>query len=204
MPSLPAESAVDYVDALAAVKLARQLTSVLPQHVTRDYLTTVVQRAVALTPSSFNSQSTRVVVLHGRMHRLFWQRLIGHTVHLAKEAALLTDQVVPAACTVILCEDMDVVRRMQATFPKYASLLPGHAEQASAMCELSVVSALGCDGVATLSRHHRIDLHENFHEVFTVPPSWEMRAQIACGGCGNAGYEKETLSDDHYFKIIRN
>ena len=98
----------------------------------------IVEHAVLHTPSSFNSQSTRVVVLFGAEHEKLWQ---------LTEAALR--QIVPAdkfepttqklagfaaaAGTVLFFEDQSVVHGLQEQFPAYAANFPVWAEHADAM-----------------------------------------------------------------------
>lgn len=89
----------------------------------------IVEHAVLHTPSSFNSQSTRVVVLFGEEHEKLWQ-----IAENALRAIVPEDKFEPtaqkmglfkaAAATVLFFEDQDVVKNLQNQFPSYAQGFP--------------------------------------------------------------------------------
>ena len=107
----------------------------------------IIEHAVLHTPSSFNSQSTRVVVLFGAEHEKLWQ-----ITEDALRAIVPADKFEPtaqklamfkaAAGSVLFFEDQEVVQGLQANFPAYADNFPVWAEHTDAMHQYAVWTTL--------------------------------------------------------------
>lgn len=109
----------------------------------KDEVVQIVEHAVLHTPSSFNSQSARVVVLFGEEHDKVWQ-----FVEDALRAVVPADSFEPTAqklnlfkagaATILFYEDQNVVKGLQEQFPAYAANFPVWADQAryGAVCRL--------------------------------------------------------------------
>ena len=97
--------------------------------VSNEEISEIVKHAVLHTPSSFNSQSTRVVVLFGEEHGKVWQ-----FVEDALRAIVPAEQFEPTAqklnlfkagaATILFFEDQNVVKGLQEQFPSYAARCP--------------------------------------------------------------------------------
>lgn len=85
----------------------------------------IVSEALQHVPSSFNSQSNRVVVLFGAEHDKFWDITTEILKAVVPESAWQPtgDKMAmfrAAAGTALFYEDQAVVEKMQADFPRYA------------------------------------------------------------------------------------
>ena len=97
--------------------------------VSNEEISEIVKHAVLHTPSSFNSQSTRVVVLFGEEHGKVWQ-----FVEDALRAIVPAEQFEPTAqklnlfkagaATILFFEDQNVVKGLQEQFPFLRRQLP--------------------------------------------------------------------------------
>ena len=122
------------------------LSNQLP--VANDEIIKLVEHAVLHTPSAFNSQSTRVVVLFGDDHNKLWQMtedtLRGVVDNEEQFAATKQkmDGFKAGAGTVMFFEDHSVVRDMQAAAPLYADKFPIWAHQTNAMHQYVIWTAL--------------------------------------------------------------
>lgn len=153
----------------------------------------IVEHAVLHTPSSFNSQSTRVVVLFGAEHEKLWQ---------LTEAALR--QIVPAdkfeptaqklagfaaaAGTVLFFEDQSVVRGLQEQFPAYAANFP-------------VWTTFAAAGIGANLQHYNPVIDQAVAEQWQIPASWTLRAQLVFGGIATPAADKQFAPVEGRFKV---
>ena len=167
----------------------------------------IVEHAVLHTPSSFNSQSTRVVVLFGAEHEKLWQPLT--------EAALR--QIVPAdkfkptaqklagfaaaAGTVLFFEDQSVVHGLQEQFPAYAANFPVWAEHADAMHQYAVWTTFAAAGIGANLQHYNPVIDQAVAEQWQIPASWTLRAQLVFGGIAAPAADKQFAPVEGRFKV---
>ena len=164
--------------------------------ISNDEIKQIIEHAVLHTPSSFNSQSTRVVVLFGVEHEKVWGFI---------EDALR--QIVPAekfaptgqklngfkagAATVLFFEDQTVVKGLQEQFPSYAENFPIWAEHTNAMHQYAVWTTLAAAGVGANLQHYNPLPDAAIAREYDLPESWQLRAQMVIGGIEVPAGEKE-------------
>ncbi|HEZ4504259.1 TPA: nitroreductase family protein [Neisseria meningitidis] len=161
----------------------------------KDEVVQIVEHAVLHTPSSFNSQSARVVVLFGEEHDKVWQ-----FVEDALRAAVPADSFEPTAqklnlfkagaATILFYEDQNVVKGLQEQFPAYAANFPVWADQANAMVQYAVWTTLAAVGVGANLQHYNPLPDAAIAEAWNIPENWLLRAQMVVGGIGAPAGEK--------------
>ena len=147
---------------------------------------TLVQECVKHTPSPFNSQSTRALILCGARHRQFWE-IARHEL----QQIVPADQFAPtqeklnafsaAYGTILFFEDWCVVEKLQAQFPAYKDNFPGWAYQANAMTEFAVWTALAENGMGASLQHYNPLVDLEVYRQFHVPLDWKLIAQMPFG-----------------------
>ena len=156
----------------------------------------VVKHAVLHTPSSFNSQSSRLVVLHGQEHDKLWDltidalRAIVPAENFASTESKL-NMFKAAAGTVLLFEDMSVVEGLQAQFPAYAENFPIWADHANAMIQYALWTTLATLQVGANLQHYNPVIDDAVAKTWNIPSNWKLRAQLVFGGIGAPAGEKE-------------
>ncbi|MGP5010597.1 nitroreductase family protein [Psychrobacter glacincola] len=161
------------------------LSNQLP--VSNDEIVELVEHAVLHTPSSFNSQSTRVVVLFGDDHHKLWQitedTLRGMVDNEEQFAA--TKQKIAGfkagAGTVMFFEDHSVVRDMQAAAPLYADKFPIWAHQTNAMHQYIIWTALASINVGANLQHYNPIIDKEVASTWNIDEHWELNAQMVFG-----------------------
>lgn len=155
----------------------------------------IVKHAVLHTPSSFNSQSTRVVVLFGAEHEKLWQfaedalRAIVPAENFEPTKQKL-DMFKAAAGSVLFFEDQDVVKGLQERFPSYADNFPIWAEHADAMHQYAVWTTLAAAGIGANLQHYNPLIDNAVAQEWSVPANWTLRAQMVFGGIDAPAGEK--------------
>ena len=98
--------------------------------VSNDEVVKLVEHAILHTPSAFNSQSTRIVVLFGDDHNKLWditEETLKAIVGDEEKFKGTKDKIAgfrAGAGTVLFFEDQSVVRDMQEAAPLYADKFP--------------------------------------------------------------------------------
>lgn len=130
--------ATAFLEALANRRSYYPLSKVLPDSLNPSRIEQIVTEAIKHTPSSFNSQSNRAVLLLGADHEKLWD-ITSDTL----KAIVPADQWEPtgqkmamfraAAGTVMVFEDTDVIKGMEEKFAIYADRFAPWAGQSAGM-----------------------------------------------------------------------
>ena len=115
--------------------------------VDKNQVVDLVEHAILHTPSAFNSQSTRLVVLFGEDHKKLWQitedtlRKIVNDDERFKSTEEKLNGFKAGAGTVLFFEDQSVVKNLQENFALYADRFPTWSEHTSAMHQYVIWTA---------------------------------------------------------------
>ena len=173
----------------------------------QDELSALIQEAVRQAPSSFNSQSSRAVILFGEQSKKFW--------HLTQEALrpLVPEDAFDATATklqsfaagvgtVLFFEDQEVVKGLQAQFPLYADNFPVWSEHSTGIAQFAVWTALSEANVGASLQHYNPVVDAAVAQAWDIPQSWVLRAQMPFGSHEAEIGEKTYMSDEDRFKIF--
>ncbi|CAM4027509.1 nitroreductase family protein [Saccharibacillus endophyticus] len=147
----------------------------------------IVEDAVKYTPTSFNSQTSRAVVLFGEQHDKVWDITLAELKKVAasEEAfAATTDKINSFKSgygTILFFEDQDIVKNLQNQFALYADNFPIWADQSSGMLQLVVWTALNDEGLGATLQHYNPLIDAGVQEAWNLPSSWKLRAQMPFG-----------------------
>ena len=154
---------------------------------TPEYLTDLIQRTIRESPSSFNSQSSRAVILFNAEHEKFWnfvkkelQAYATDEAAAAKTAAKM-DSFAAGLGTILFFEDMSVVEDLQTRFALYAENFPIWAEHSTAMAQFATWTALHTEGLGASLQHYNPIVDEQVHNEWDIPQNWKLRAQLVFG-----------------------
>lgn len=167
----------------------------------------LIQEAIKLSPSAFNSQSSRAVVLFGAESDKFWSivmealRKIVPAEHFAPTEKKI-QSFAAGAGTVLFYEDQNVITEMQSKFAAYADNFPIWSEQASGIAQFSVWSTLANAGIGASLQHYNPLPDAAAAAEWNLPASWKLRAQMPFGSNQAAFNEKTFMSDSERFRVF--
>lgn len=167
----------------------------------------IAEHAVKHTPSSFHSQSTRVVVLFGAEHEKLWDiaeaelRKIVPAEKFEPTANKLA-MFKAAAGSILFFENQDVVKDLQEKFPSYAANFPIWAEHADAMTQYAIWTTLAAAGVGANLQHYNPLIDNEVGKTWQIPENWTLRAQMVFGGIGAPAGEKTFQPTEERFKVF--
>lgn len=141
-----------------------------------------IQKLTELVPDAFDMKSSRVVVALGEYQDLLWDSIFD--VFGGKVSRKKIDSFKTGAGTVLFFYDQQVVQGLQEKFPLYADNFPGWAMQASAMLQLSIWSGLREFGIGASLQHYNPVIDEKVRELYELPESYLLIAQMPFGGIG--------------------
>ncbi|WP_144637701.1 nitroreductase family protein [Bordetella genomosp. 13] len=193
-----------FIDALKQ----RRTQYALGRNVTlsQEALAALIQEAIKHSPSSFNSQSSRAVILFGAESQKLWQIAVDEVRKVApaegfEKTEAKLNSFAAGVGTVLFFEDQDVVRGLQEKFALYADNFPVWSEQAGGMAQLSVWAALANEGVGASLQHYNPLIDNAVAAQWGVPASWKLRAQMPFGSNEAPFGDKAFMDDAERFKI---
>jgi len=146
----------------------------------------IVREAVKYAPSAFNSQSSRAILLLGVNHSKLWSivkeilRTKMPTENFAPTDAKI-NSFAAGHGTILYYEDMDVIKKMQEAVPPYAENFPVWSMQSAGMLQYAVWTALATEGMGASLQHYNPIIDDEVAQVFEVPKSWKLIAQMPFG-----------------------
>ncbi len=148
--------------------------------VTIEEVTKSIEALAELVPDAFNMKSSRLVIALGEKHDLLWDSI--YEVFDGQVPKDKTDSFKAGAGTVLYFYDQAVVKGLQDQFPSYAGNFPGWALQANAMLQISIWSELRELGIGASLQHYNPVIDQKVRELFDVPESYQLIAQMPFGG----------------------
>lgn len=194
-----------FLDAHKTRRTQYALGKTLPA--SREQLTALIEEAVKHTPSSFNSQSSRVVILYGAQSDKFWdlvrtelKKVVPADAFEPTEKKLAS--FAAGAGTILFYEDQDVIKGLQEKFALYADNFPVWSEQSSGMAQLAVWTALATVGVGASLQHYNPLPDAAAAAQWNLPASWKLRAQMPFGSNEAEFGEKGFIDDAERFRVF--
>ncbi|MGV2884010.1 MULTISPECIES: nitroreductase family protein [Paenibacillus] len=167
----------------------------------------IVEEAVKYTPTSFNSQTSRAVVLLGEQHDKLWN----HTEEILREVVGNEEAFKSTAekmagfrsgyGTVLFFEDNNVIAQLQQNFASYADNFPIWANQSNGMLQLVIWTALEQEGLGASLQHYNPLIDEKVKQEWNIPENWRLIAQMPFGKPTATPGEKEFQPIEQRVKV---
>ncbi|HEM7187150.1 nitroreductase family protein [Providencia rettgeri] len=176
--------------------------------VSEEHVTKLIKEAVKHSPSSFNSQTSRVVILFGAEHKKLWnmtkealRKIVPEQAFAATEQKI--DSFAAGAGSILFFEDQDIVKGLQEQFPLYADNFPIWSEQASGIAQFAVWTALSQENIGASLQHYNPLIDNDVQAAWNVPANWILRAQMVFGSINSPAGDKDFMDDDIRFKVFK-
>lgn len=172
-----------------------------------DEVTSLIQEAIKLSPSSFNSQTSRAVILFGDQSEKLWsitkeilRKIVPADAFETTEAKM--NSFSAGAGTVLFYEDQDAVKKLQESFPLYADNFPIFSQHSAGMAQFAVWTALAEAEIGASLQHYNPLIDNEVAKSWDIPASWKLIAQMPFGS-NEAPFEEKTFMDDsERFKVF--
>ena len=176
--------------------------------VSNEEVVKLVEHAILHTPSSFNSQSTRVIILFGEEHQKLWQiaedtlRAIVNDDEQFASTKQKMDSFKAGAGTVLFFEDHKAIKALQENAPLYADKFPTWAQHTNAMHQYVVWTALASVGVGASLQHYNPIIDDKVAEAWDVDKDWELVAQLVFGAIEQQAGDKTFEPMEERLKVF--
>lgn len=158
----------------------------------------LIKFAAKHSPSAFNSQSSRIVLLLGEEHLQLWQ-LVKKTLQkiVSKESFPATEKRLNSFAegygTILFFEDYDTVEGMQKQFPLYEDSFPLWSMQSSGIQQYIVWTLIENAGMGASLQHYNPLIDEEVKKVWNLPSNWKLMSQMPFGKIAAEPNEKTYL-----------
>lgn len=159
-----------------------QKSSPLPD----EKIVELVQQAVLYTPSSFNMQGSRAVVLFGAQHDRLWSivREALRAVVPANQFGQTEKKIQMFADgygTILFFDDTGVTNTYAEKFALYRDNFPVWAQQSNGILQFNVWNLLEGAGLGATLQHYNPLIDEAVRREWSLPESWLLIAQMPFG-----------------------
>ncbi|MEX3013388.1 nitroreductase family protein [Acinetobacter baumannii] len=172
-----------------------------------DEIEKLIQEAIRHSPSAFNSQSSRAVILFGQSHHKFWNTVLEvlKTI-IPAEAVSGTEQKFKALQQVqvqfCFMKTRALLKSLQEQFELYADNFPIWSEHSTAIAQFAVWNVLAEQNIGASLQHYNPIIDEKINTSFNIPAEWKLRAQLVFGSIEGAAGEKAFIDDESRFKTF--
>ncbi|EKS4342500.1 MULTISPECIES: nitroreductase family protein [Clostridium] len=176
--------------------------------VSDDRIKEVIEHAVKHTPSAFNSQSARIVLLLGDKHDKLWsitkealRKIVPEDKFGSTEEKI--NSFASGYGTILYFEDMSVVEDLQKQFALYKDNFPIWSQQSSAMHQFVIWTSLEIEGFGASLQHYNELIEEDVKKEWDIPNNWKLIAQMPFGKPVVNPDEKQYNPLEERIKIIK-
>ena len=151
-----------------------------------DKIKEIIEKAIKYTPSAFNSQSARAVLLLEKEHDKLWdittealRKIVPSDSFSSTEEKINSFK--NGYGTVLFFEDVSVVESLQSQFPLYKDNFPIWSQQASGMHQFVVWTGLEIEGFGASLQHYNELIVNDVKKEWNIPDKWKLIGQMPFG-----------------------
>ncbi len=196
-------------DFLTAVRERRSIYGIRKESpISDERIEEIIREAIKHTPSAFNSQSTRVVLLLGEQHDKLWDLTTEVLKSVVPESQFESTQqrmngFRSGYGTVLFFEDQSVIEELQRKFPLYQDNFPVWSQHTNAMHQFVIWTALEAEGLGASLQHYNPLIDERVKAEWNIPESWQLVAQMPFGKPTTPANDKEFKPVEDRFKVFK-
>lgn len=169
----------------------------------------LVKQTIKNSPTAFNSQTVRAVVLFGKSSDKVWEivedalRKIAKSPDAFEKTKAKIDSFKAGYGTILYFTDTTIVHQLENDYPSYAANFANWAEQGLGGAQQAVWTALAEQGIGASLQHYNPLIDDAIHQAFNLPADWQLRAEMPFGSIEALAGEKTHLDDEEMFKLIK-
>jgi hypothetical protein len=173
-----------------------------------ERLIELVAHTIDYTPSAFDSQSQRAVLLLGARHEELWRIVLDalRAIVPAKDFPRSEAKIAAFAAgrgTILFFDDQDVTLGLMASYPLYKDNFAVWYHQHAGMLQGNVWVALAEVGYGASLQHYNELIEAQVKMAFGLPQGWKLLAQMPFGTVVKPAKEKVFQPRDKRFLVLR-
>lgn len=169
----------------------------------------LVKQTIKNSPTAFNSQTVRAVVLFGKSSDKVWEivedalRKIAKSPDAFEQTKAKIDSFKAGYGTILYFTDTTIVHQLENDYPSYTANFANWAEQGLGGAQQAVWTAFAEQGIGANLQHYNPLIDDAIHQAFNLPVAWQLRAEMPFGSIESPAGEKAHLNDEEMFKLIK-
>lgn len=172
-----------------------------------DEIVATIRETQKDVPSAFNSQTSRLVVLHGDANTKFWNLILEVQKEVLDQATWdfmspIMEGAKGGIGTVLFFEDRDAV----ATMPTQGQRTEAYKQNNSANSQYAAWLALADMNLGGSLQHFNVGYEQGFdkavRELFDLPESYELIAQMPFGSIEQEAGDKEYIDSEVQVQVF--
>lgn len=169
------------------------LKNTLPEGVTIQDVQNIAQQIVKHTPTSFNSQTIRALIVVGDLHKQIWNSVVDaiDSESGKKRPASARDE---AYGSIIFIDDEEVVTQFQEKFPAFAAYFPVFATTSNGAAQINTWAALQEIGLGGHLQHYNGYVQAALGD--RIPKTFSVQAQLVFGTPIAGPYDKTFIDNE--------
>ena len=170
-------------------------------NVAENTLVDLIKHNLKLTPSAYNSQSQRIMLLLGERNDDFWNLVKEELRKIVPENKFSSTETKinnfkSGYGTVLFFDDEAITNSLIAKFPSYKKNFLSWSDQQNGMLQINIWNELSSYGIGASLQHYAEVIESVYKEVFEVPDSWKLIAQMPFGNIVESPMEKDKIDID--------
>ncbi|KAJ7181493.1 nitroreductase family protein [Mycena crocata] len=197
---------------LAAIAVRRSNYAITPKSsVSDEKLEAIVKACVLHSPTPFNMQSSRAVIVIGAENTKLWKKVTEYALKGLEGEGKATMQGRLTAFaggygSVLFFEDQAVIDGMSKNMPMFANHFPVWSKNAAGMLQHTVWTALTLEGLAASLQHNGAyseELVVDILKTFSLPATWTSTAIMPFGDAAASPAEKKFGPIEDRVKVFK-
>jgi len=197
------------IDFYKAIKDRRSFYGIGKEPVASDKrIIEVVEQAVKYSPSAFNSQSARAILLLGEQHNKLWDITKDKLREIVpRESFSQTEEKIDSFRngygSVLFFEDQYIIEDLQEKFPLYKDNFPIWSHHSSGMLQYIIWTSLEVEGFGASLQHYNPLIDDEVKRQWNIPDKWKLIAQLPFGKPMAPAGEKEFKPLEERVKVFK-
>ncbi|WPC17070.1 nitroreductase family protein [Pediococcus inopinatus] len=169
----------------------------------------LIKSAIRESPTAFNNQTLRAVILYGEKHDQLWDIVANRlksevpTEEIYAGTKQKVDSFKAGFGTILYFTDQSVVADYEKQVPLYATNFEAWAEQGLGGAQQNVWTALSENKIGGSLQHYNPLIDGEVRIAFDIPTNWVLRAQMPFGSIEAPAAAKTYLEDDKRFRVLK-
>ena len=146
----------------------------------------IVETVLKHAPSSYHSQTSRVVILRGEEHKALWSIVLETLRGIVPPESFKTTEnkiggFAAAYGSLLFFEDQETVEKLQKDYPVFAQTFPVYSMHHAGMVQILIWTALENEGLGASLQHYNPLIDQQVKERWGLPQGWKLIAQMPFG-----------------------
>ncbi len=197
---------MEYLEALKKRRSIRNLNNQIS--ITEEELIELIKFNLKHAPSSYNSQSPKVLLLLGEKHKEFWDITLDKIKEIVNEEQFKQSKKKLLGFkngygTILFFDDLSITENLKEKYPLYKEKTQVYSEHNNAILQANIWTSLAEKNIGASLQHYNELVNDSLEEAFGVPKICRLIAQMPFGGIIDEPKPKQFLNTDDRIIVLK-